>query len=47
MKYTKDELKSLILPILTSMPKGDEERAANAIVELIAENQNVPETPNE
>lgn len=35
MKYSLTELKQLILPILESMPKGDEVRVADAIVEII------------
>jgi hypothetical protein len=47
MKYTHEQLKSLILPILLSMPKGDEERAADAIVDLINQNENATETSND
>lgn len=39
MKYTQDQLKSLILAILQSMPKGDEDRAADAIVEIIKQDR--------
>lgn len=35
MIYTPKQLKSLILPILQSMPVGDEDRVADAIVEII------------
>jgi hypothetical protein len=39
MIYTPEELKKLILPILQSMPKGDEDRAADAIVEIVKQDR--------
>jgi hypothetical protein len=39
MIYNETELKSLILPILQSMPKGDEDRVADAIVKIIKEDR--------
>lgn len=39
MIYSTDELKTLILPILQSMPKGDEDRVADAIVRIIVEDR--------
>lgn len=37
--YSPEELKGLILPILQSMPKGDEDRVADAIVEIIEQDR--------
>lgn len=39
MIYSTDELKTLILLILQSMPKGDEDRVADAIVEIIKQDR--------
>jgi len=39
MIYSETELKTLILPILQSMPKGDEDRVADAIVRIIVEDR--------
>lgn len=59
MKYSLEQLKSLILPILKSMPAGDEDRVADAIVEIIKQDREdtankiekiinaTPETPND
>lgn len=39
MIYTEQQLKELILPILQSMPVGDEERAAESIVQIIVQDR--------
>jgi hypothetical protein len=39
--YSPVELKAFILPILQSMPKGDEDRVADAIVEIIEQDREV------
>lgn len=39
MIYSETELKSLILPILQSIPKGGEDQAADAIVRIIIEDR--------
>lgn len=36
---TLQELKQVILPILQSMPKGDEDRVADAIVGIIKQDR--------
>lgn len=39
MIYTPEQLKQLILPMLKSMPKGDEDRVADAMVKIIIEDR--------
>jgi hypothetical protein len=38
-KYTLPELFDLILPMLQSMPKGDEVRVVKAILDLVAQDR--------
>lgn len=47
MTFTLQELKTMIIPILETMPKGDEYRVADAIVEIIRQDREVREAVGE